>query len=214
MANAAQKKLAAQNKRILTFMLAADLIVNVLFWILRFFVRSGLSKFSKFVYAFASISSGFLHYQLHRAAAPKYDARGSLLYVGQDLLQEGVTSYMVDYMYFSWILIFLAALTSVKVFAFYLLVRLRYIPFFFIDFTLTLHLGSHIRGLQGRSFIKNVIATIKEFQKSSTKSASSTATATTTTSTTCDSLRTSVIKAPTEVTQKSCKVQSPMNLKY
>ncbi|CAB16396.2 SRP-independent ER targeting protein Snd2 [Schizosaccharomyces pombe] len=122
MANAAQKKLAAQNKHILTFMLAADLIVNVLFWILRFFVRSGLSKFSKFVYAFASISSGFLHYQLHRAAAPKYDARGSLLYVGQDLLQEGVTSYMVDYMYFSWILIFLAALTSVKVFAFYLLV--------------------------------------------------------------------------------------------
>ncbi|EPY50877.1 DUF788 family protein [Schizosaccharomyces cryophilus OY26] len=122
MANAAQKKLALQNKRILMFMLVADVTVNFLFVLLRFFLRSPLSKFSKLLYIFAAGSSGFLHYQLYRAAAPKYDSKGALLYVGQDLLQQGVTSYMIDYMYFSWIVIFLSALTSTKFFALYLLV--------------------------------------------------------------------------------------------
>ncbi|EPX74756.1 DUF788 family protein [Schizosaccharomyces octosporus yFS286] len=122
MANAAQKKLAVQNKRILMFMLVADVTVNLLFILLRFFVRSPLSKLSKLLYVFSAGSAGFVHYQLNRAAAPKYDSRGALLYVGQDLLQHGVTSYMIDYMYFSWIIILLSSLTSTKFFALYLLV--------------------------------------------------------------------------------------------
>ncbi|EEB08177.1 DUF788 family protein [Schizosaccharomyces japonicus yFS275] len=120
MANASQKKIAAQNVRMLRFMRYCSIVVNGLFIVLRFFVRSKLSKKSTALFLLVSGSAALLHAQLSKLSTPVYNEHGALVKVGQDLTAPGLTSYLLAYIAFCWFIVLAVALTTTKAFLLFL----------------------------------------------------------------------------------------------
>jgi hypothetical protein len=105
MAHAAQKKQAVANAARLKTLHTAFLIVNGLFLVSHFLLnRPGSIK----AFLVFSVPALFLQYQLERLGRPRYDDRGALLRAGDDLNQPGLTEWMHDVIYVTWICVILS----------------------------------------------------------------------------------------------------------
>uniref|UniRef100_A0A060T7Y7 ARAD1C25630p n=1 Tax=Blastobotrys adeninivorans TaxID=409370 RepID=A0A060T7Y7_BLAAD len=108
MANSAAKKLAASNTETLKGLHIAFAIINV-FVILGHF---GLGRPANIrPYILFSLPSFFLQYQLERIGRPKYDSKG-LVHPGEDLSMGGLTEWMQDVVYLTWVCDILLVITS------------------------------------------------------------------------------------------------------
>jgi hypothetical protein len=123
-ANAAQKRLAASNVKTLLTHRYAALTINLLFILLRLFLRRKSTTYTLYIMYFLSASLAvWLQLQLEFVGRPKFDVRGGVVDPGSDLAQKGMTEYMFDVLYLTWGIQVLVATTTGWAWFLYLLVR-------------------------------------------------------------------------------------------
>jgi len=113
MARSSEKKLAAQNARTMSSLWRGFLIVNAIYLLYRVWYH--YATFSWWLVAMYAASCGIsvlLLRQLNAMATATFDESGLIVDGGQDLAQEGITSYMFDVIYVTWFVHLSTALVS------------------------------------------------------------------------------------------------------
>ncbi|KAI6092359.1 DUF788-domain-containing protein [Hypoxylon rubiginosum] len=105
MAQKARKDRAKSNAAALTNLHTGTLIVNTLFVLFHFLFK----KRSIFIYVILSIPSFICEYILESSGRPKYDpSTKALQNAGEDLSAPGLTEYMFDIVWITWISVVMA----------------------------------------------------------------------------------------------------------
>ncbi|KAF2732622.1 DUF788-domain-containing protein [Polyplosphaeria fusca] len=104
MAQKAAKTLAASNTTRLNQTLYATLLIHSLFWLLRAFLfRRTFTRTSLLLYTLLSAPQLLIHFQFERLGRPTYGPDGSVKRSGEDLNARGLTEYMWDVAYWTYI---------------------------------------------------------------------------------------------------------------
>jgi hypothetical protein len=114
----AAKSLAVRNAATLTRTHLISLTLNTLFIVLRFFLLSRSLK----PYLLLSAPALALEFYLDRLGRPSYAADGSLRRAGEDLDAKGLTEFMWDIVYWTWINIVLVIIFGNRAWWLYLVV--------------------------------------------------------------------------------------------
>jgi hypothetical protein len=109
----ATKTLAASNTARLNQTLYLTLSIHLLFWLLRLLTRS-LSRKSLVLYILLSAPQLLLQLYFERLSRPTTTPEGGIKRAGEDLDAPGLTEYMWDVIYWSWLCIVMAALVGDK----------------------------------------------------------------------------------------------------
>lgn len=113
MARQAEKQLAKANRAKIIFLRNAAVGVNAVFVLIRLlWCYRSTSKKTWFLYVFTNIFACMIHNQLSLMGSPKYNADGTLKSSGEDLAQSGLTEYLTDIVYMTWIIYVLVALVT------------------------------------------------------------------------------------------------------
>jgi hypothetical protein len=115
----AAKSLAVRNTARLKQTHAISLFINLVFLLLAFFVRRSLSLKR---YALLSAPGLIIEFYLDRLGRPVHNQDGSLRRAGDDLEAKGLTEFMWDVLYWTWINIVLVAILGNWAWWFYLVV--------------------------------------------------------------------------------------------
>ena len=100
MAKSAAKQLATRNTARLNQTHLITLGLHAFFLLARFTFRRSLSLYR---YTFLCLPAIAIEVALHTFASPKYDAEGNLRSAGSDLSEKGLTEFMWDVVYWTWI---------------------------------------------------------------------------------------------------------------
>lgn len=123
MARQAEKQLARTNLAKIALLRNLSIGVNTLFVLVRLvWCYRSTSKKTWFMYIITNIVASMVHSQLATMGSPKYAADGSLKSAGEDLGQAGLTEYLTDLVYVTWIIYALVALITDYAWLFYLVV--------------------------------------------------------------------------------------------
>ena len=115
----AAKSLAIRNTSRLKQTHLITLIINSVFLFLRFTIRTSLSLKR---YALLSAPGIAIEFYLDRLARPTYNPDGSLRRAGDDLDAKGLTEFMWDILYWTWINLILVAVLGNRAWWLYLVV--------------------------------------------------------------------------------------------
>ena len=119
MAQKAAKSLAVRNTSRLKQTHLISLILNTIFLLLSFTLRRSLSLKR---YLLLSAPGLIIEFYLDRLARPVYNADGSLRRAGEDLDAKGLTDFMWDILYWTWINVVLVILLGNRAWWLYLVV--------------------------------------------------------------------------------------------
>lgn len=123
MARQAEKQLAKNNVAKIAFLRKLALGVNAVFVLIRLvWCFKSTSKKTWFLYILTNIVACTIHSKLASMGSPKFLADGSLRSAGEDLSQAGLTEYLTDIVYMTWIIYVLVALVTDYAWLFYLAV--------------------------------------------------------------------------------------------
>lgn len=124
MARQAEKTLAKSNVAKIAVLRKAAVAVNALFIVVRLLLcyRSTTKK-TWFMYIITNIVASLIHSNLEKLGSPRYAADGSLKSAGEDLGQSGLTEYLTDIVYITWIIYILVALITDYAWLLYFSVR-------------------------------------------------------------------------------------------
>lgn len=123
MARQAEKQLAKTNLAKIALLRNLSIGVNTLFVLVRLvWCYRSTSKKTWFMYIITNIVASMVHSQLAMMGSPKYAADGSLKSAGEDLGQAGLTEYLTDLVYVTWIIYVLVALITDYAWLFYFVV--------------------------------------------------------------------------------------------
>jgi hypothetical protein len=100
MAKGAAKSLAVRNKARLQQTHLITLGIHVAFIIFAFFIRRSLSIYR---YVLLSLPGLLIEAYLHVLATPTYGPDGNIRSAGSDLSEKGLTEFMWDIVYWTWI---------------------------------------------------------------------------------------------------------------
>lgn len=138
MARQAEKQLAKSNVTKIAFLRNAALGVNVIFVLVRLvWCFRSTTKKTWFLYIVTNIVACMIHFQLVSMGTPKFTTDGSLRSAGEDLSQAGLTEYLTDIVYMTWIIYALVA--CVTDYAWLLYLAVSGLPFVFV------HMAHHRR---------------------------------------------------------------------
>lgn len=113
MARQAEKQLAKNNVAKITLLRNVAIGVNATFILIRLlWCYKSTTKKTWFMYIITNIVASMIHRQLSAMGSPKFDADGSLRSSGEDLGQAGLTEYLTDIVYMTWIVYILVALIT------------------------------------------------------------------------------------------------------
>ena len=113
MARQAEKTQAKSNVAKIAFLRKAAVGVNALFIVVRLLLcYKSTTKKTFFLYIITNIAAGLIQYNLERLGSPRYSADGSLRSAGEDLNQAGLTEYLTDIVYLTWIVYVTVALIT------------------------------------------------------------------------------------------------------
>lgn len=113
MARQAEKSLVKSNAAKIDFLRKAALGINALFILVRLvWCYNSTSRKTWFLYIMTNIVAGMIQVNLEKLGRPRYAADGSLKSAGEDLGQAGVTEYLTDIIYMTWIIYFCVALIT------------------------------------------------------------------------------------------------------
>ncbi|CCG82865.1 Meiotically up-regulated gene 69 protein [Taphrina deformans PYCC 5710] len=105
MARQAEKQLAKSNVAKITLLRNLAIGVNAVFVLIRLiWCYKSTSKKTWFMYVATNIVASLVHSQLVTMGSPRYAADGSLKSSGEDLGQAGLTEYLTDLVYITWII--------------------------------------------------------------------------------------------------------------
>lgn len=100
MAKSAAKSLAVRNKARLQQTHLITLGIHIVFLVFAFFIRRSLSLYR---YVLLSVPGLLIEAYLHVLATPTYGADGNIRSAGSDLSEKGLTEFMWDIVYWTWI---------------------------------------------------------------------------------------------------------------
>jgi len=104
MAQKAAKQLAVRNAAVLRRLHLMSLGVNGLFILLRFILfRSSATRSTYLLYLSLSVPAFAIELWFERNSRPTYTTNGDLKRAGDDLEAKGLTDYMSDVLYWTWI---------------------------------------------------------------------------------------------------------------
>jgi hypothetical protein len=90
--------------------LYATIAIHSFFWLLRAFLfRRTFTRTSLLLYLFLSAPQLFIHFQFERLGRPTYQPDGTVKRSGEDLDAKGLTEYMWDVTYWTYICLVLAS---------------------------------------------------------------------------------------------------------
>lgn len=113
MARQAEKQLAKNNVAKIALLRNLAIGVNAIFVLVRLvWCFRSTTKKTWFFYIITNIIACMIHTQLSTMGSPKYAADGSLKSSGEDLAQSGLTEYLTDIVYVTWIIYVLVALIT------------------------------------------------------------------------------------------------------
>lgn len=113
MARQAEKQLANTNAVKIQNMRKAAIAVNVLFILIRLVWYYGTtSKKTWFMYIVTNIAATLIQLQLENIGMPRFAEDGQLISAGEDLGQKGLTEYLFDIVYMTWIVYTLVAVIT------------------------------------------------------------------------------------------------------
>ncbi|KAJ1976876.1 hypothetical protein H4R34_003810 [Dimargaris verticillata] len=108
----ADKKLAAQNSKTLQWLTRAFFGVNSVYVFVQFVLGYGSVAWSTTIaYTVTFAISLVIYWQLMSMGQTRHNSQGELVSGGEDLSMEGLTSYMFDILYITW-LVHLGSLVS------------------------------------------------------------------------------------------------------
>ncbi|KAK5190070.1 hypothetical protein LTR92_010051 [Exophiala xenobiotica] len=119
MAKKAAKNLTVRNAARLQQTHLITLAINSVFLLLRFTFRRSLSLKS---YVCFSLPGAIIEFYLDRVARPTYSADGTIRNGGEDLGAEGMTEFMWDVLYWTWINVILVIILGNRAWWLYLVV--------------------------------------------------------------------------------------------
>jgi hypothetical protein len=108
----ATKTLAASNTSRLNQTLYLTLFTHTLFWLLRLLIFRNLSRRSLILYLLLSSPQLLIQFLFERQSRPTFTPDGSLKRAGEDLEAKGLTEYMWDVVYWTYGVVFFAAVTG------------------------------------------------------------------------------------------------------
>ncbi|KAJ1973764.1 hypothetical protein H4R35_003944 [Dimargaris xerosporica] len=112
MAKNADKKLAAENAKTLQWLTRAFFGVNSVYVFIQFVLGYGSVAWSTTIaYTVTFVISLIIYWQLMSMGKARYNPQGDLISGGEDLRMAGLTSYMFDILYITW-LVHLGSLVS------------------------------------------------------------------------------------------------------
>ena len=113
MARQAEKQLATANAVKIQNMRKAAVAVNVLFVVVRlvWYYRTTTKK-TWFMYVTTNIAATLVQLQLEKIGMPRFTGDGTLVSAGEDLAQQGLTEYLFDIIYMTWIVYTLVAVVT------------------------------------------------------------------------------------------------------
>ncbi|KEF52085.1 uncharacterized protein A1O9_11711 [Exophiala aquamarina CBS 119918] len=117
MAQKAAKTLAVRNTSRLKQTHLITLAIHGIFLLLRFTLRTSLSLKR---YSFLSAPALLIEFYLEKLARPSYNPDGSLRRAGEDLDAQGLTEFMWDILYWTWINLVLVAILGNRAWWLYL----------------------------------------------------------------------------------------------
>ncbi|RMZ84624.1 hypothetical protein DV737_g1193, partial [Chaetothyriales sp. CBS 132003] len=120
MAQKAAKSLAARNTARLNQTHLISLLLHSLFLVIAFTLRR--ASLSLQAYALLTAPALLIEFYLDRLARPAYNADGSLRRPGDDLGAAGVTEFLWDVLYWTWITVIAAAVFGNRAWWLYLVV--------------------------------------------------------------------------------------------
>ncbi|ORY81583.1 hypothetical protein BCR37DRAFT_380474 [Protomyces lactucae-debilis] len=121
MARQAEKQLAKDNTAKIALLRRGAVAVNVLFIVIRLiYCRASSTKKTYFLYLLTNLVAGTIQLQLERIGSPTFNSDGSLRSSGGDLGQAGVTEYLTDIVYMTWIVYLLVTFITDYAWLFYL----------------------------------------------------------------------------------------------
>jgi hypothetical protein len=115
----AAKNLTVRNAARLQQTHLITLAINSVFLLLRFTFRRSLSLKS---YVCFSLPGAIIEFYLDRVARPTYSADGTIRHGGEDLGAEGLTEFMWDVLYWTWINVILVIILGNRAWWLYLVV--------------------------------------------------------------------------------------------
>ncbi|KAH8712005.1 hypothetical protein GQ44DRAFT_428035 [Phaeosphaeriaceae sp. PMI808] len=111
MAQKATKTLAASNTARLNQTLYLSLFIHTLFWLLRALVfRKSFTRRSIILYLLLASPQVLIQFAFERQSRPTLTEDGSIKRAGEDLEAKGLTEYMWDVVYWTYGVIFFAAI--------------------------------------------------------------------------------------------------------
>ncbi|KIV83472.1 hypothetical protein PV11_05493 [Exophiala sideris] len=119
MAQKAAKSLAVRNASRLKQTHLITLAINTIFLLFRFTLRRSLSLKR---YLLLSLPALAIEFYLDRAAQPSYKSDGTLRSAGEDLDAKGLTEFMWDVLYCTWINVILVVILGNRAWWLYLIV--------------------------------------------------------------------------------------------
>jgi hypothetical protein len=113
MARQAEKQLAKDNTAKIALLRRGAISVNLIFVLVRFiYCRASTTKKTYFLYLLTNAIACTIQLQLEKLGSPTFNSDGSLRSAGGDLGQAGVTEYLTDIVYMTWIVYLLVALIT------------------------------------------------------------------------------------------------------
>lgn len=145
MARQAEKQLAKNNVTKIAFLRNSSLGVNAFFVLVRLiWCYRSTTKKTWFLYITTNLVASLIHFQLAAMGSPKFSADGSLKSAGEDLSQAGLTEYLTDIVYMTWIIYVLVAAVTDYAWLLYLAVSVHHS----VSFRELTWKDSWVRGLQ------------------------------------------------------------------